>query len=107
MSHGLFQNLPGSHEMAGTQALPSEPWLMPISDRAATIVGETADELQSAVRQAARPFWLAANGLAIVLGLALTLQCATGWMTPAPRASVTVAQATPPTLSVQAASLSR
>lgn len=106
MSNGLFQNRPGSHEMAGTQALASEPWLMPISDRASA-VGRTADELQTAVRQAARPFWIAANGLCIALGLALTLQCATGWMAPAPRASVTVAQATPPTIAPQTASLSR
>lgn len=106
MSNGLFQNLPGSHEMAGTQALPSEPWLMPISDRAAAVV-RTAEDVQNAVRRAARPFWLAANGLCIALGLALTLQCASGWMAPAPRASVTVAQATPPTLAPQTASLSR
>ena len=59
------------------------------------------------MREAARPFWLAANGLAVVLGLALTLQCATGWMAPAPRASVTVAQASPPTIAPQTASLSR
>ena len=106
MSNGLFQHLPGSHEMAGTQALPSEPWLMPISDRTAA-VGRTADDVQAAVRRAARPFWLAANGLCIALGLALTLQCATGWMAPAPRAAVTVAQATPPTIAPQTASLSR
>lgn len=107
MSNGLFQNLPGSHEMAGAQSLPSEPWLLPISDRLAASAGRTSDELQSAVRQAARPFWLAANGLCIALGLALTLQCATGWMAPHPRASVTVADATPPTLAPQTASLNR
>ena len=107
MSNGLFQNRPGAHEMAGTQALPSEPWLMPISDRAAATVGRTADDVQNAVRRAARPFWLAANGLCIALGLALTLQCTTGWMAPAPRASVTVAQAAPPTIAPQTASLSR
>lgn len=107
MSNGLFQNRPGSHEMAGTQALSSEPWLLPISDRAAAAVGRTADEVQDAVRQAGRPFWLAANGLCIALGLALTLQCATGWMAPAPRASVTIAHATPPTIAPQTASLSR
>ena len=62
MSNGLFQGLPGSHEMAGIQALPTEPWLLPISDRAAEAAGKTADELQAAVRRAARPFWLAAPG---------------------------------------------
>jgi hypothetical protein len=107
MSNGLFQNLPGSHEMAGVQALPTEPWLLPISDRAADVASKTADELQAAVRRAARPFWLAANGLCIALGLALTLQCATGWMPAAPRSAVTVAQATPPTLAPQTASLQR
>ncbi len=107
MPNGLFQSLPGSHEMAGPHALASEPWLLPISDRTARAAGETAEELQKAVRRAGRPFWLAANGLCIALGLALTLQCATGWMAPAPRASVTVADATPPTIAPQTASLHR
>ena len=107
MSNGLFQNLPGSHEMAGIQALPNEPWLLPISDRAVEAASRTADEVQAAVQRAARPFWLAANGLCIALGLALTLQCATGWMPAAPRSSVTVAQATPPTIAPQTASLQR
>jgi hypothetical protein len=107
MSNGLFQSLPGSHEMAGIQAFPNEPWLMPISDRAAEAAGRTADELQAAVRRAARPFWLAANGLCIALGLALTVQCATGWTPAAPRSAVTVAQATPPTIAPQTASLQR
>ncbi|SFM54378.1 hypothetical protein [Methylobacterium pseudosasicola] len=107
MSNGLFQNLPGSHEMAGIQALPTEPWLLPISDGAAAAVTKTSEDLQAAVRQAARPFWLAANGLCIALGLALTIQCTTGW-TPTPtRSAVTVAQATPPTIAPQTASLQR
>ena len=42
MSNGLFQNLPGSHEMAGIQALPTEPWLLPISDGAAAAVTKTS-----------------------------------------------------------------
>ena len=107
MSNGLFQNLPGSHEMAGIQALPTEPWLMPISDRAAAVMSKTSEDLHAAVRQASRPFWLAANGLCIALGLALTLQCATGWMAPAPRSAVTIAQASPPTIAPQTASLQR
>ncbi|MCJ2058103.1 hypothetical protein MKL09_16250 [Methylobacterium sp. J-048] len=107
MSNGLFQNLPGSHEMAGTQALPTEPWLLPISDRAAAAVTKTSEDLHAAVRQAARPFWLAANGLCIALGLALTLQCATGWSPTPTRSAVTVAQATPPTIAPQTASLQR
>lgn len=107
MSNGLFQNLPGSNEMAGLHALPTEPWLLPISDRAVEVAGKTAEELQAAVRRAARPFWMAANGLCIALGLALVMQCATGWMPTAPRAAVTVAQATPPTIAPQTASLQR
>jgi hypothetical protein len=107
MSNGLFQHLPGSHEMASPNALPNEPWLLPITDGAAAAVDRTAEELQSAVRRAARPFWLAANGLCIALGLALTLQVSTGWMAPAPRATVSVAQATPPTIAPQQASLRR
>ncbi|XYD09367.1 hypothetical protein R1A27_01880 [Methylobacterium sp. NMS12] len=107
MSNGLFQGLPGSHEMAGAHALPTEPWLLPITDRAAEAAGKTADELQAAVRRASRPFWLAANGLCIALGLALTLQCASGWGPTAPRSAVTVAQAAPPTIAPQTASLQR
>ncbi|MGH1573959.1 hypothetical protein ACRAWG_29070 [Methylobacterium sp. P31] len=107
MSNGLFQGLPGSHEMAGVQALPNEPWLLPISDRAAEAASKTADEVQAAVRRAARPFWLAANGLCIALGLALVMQCATGWIPTAPRSAVTVAQAAPPTIAPQTASLQR
>ena len=107
MSNGLFQNLPGSHEMAGIQALPTEPWLLPISDGAAAAVTKTSEDLQAAVRRAARPFWLAANGLCIALGLALTIQCTTGWSPPPTRSAVTVAQATPPTIAPQTASLQR
>ena len=49
MSNGLFQGLPGSHEMAGAHALPTEPWLLPISDRAAEAADRksTTSELQS------------------------------------------------------------
>lgn len=106
MSNGLFQHLPGSHEMAGHFALPNEPWLMPISDRESA-ANRTADELQAAVKRASRPFWIAANGLVVALGLALTVQASTGWMGPSPRATVSVAQATPPTIAPQQASLSR
>ncbi len=87
MSNGLFQNLPGSHEMAGIQALPTEPWLLPISDRARRGGRQDRGRVAGrAVRRAARPFWLAANGLCIALGLALTLQCAAGWGPTPPRA---------------------
>jgi hypothetical protein len=106
MSNGLFHHLPGSNEMAGHYALPNEPWLMPISDRESATNG-TVDELQAAVKRAARPFWIAANGLCVALGLALTIQASTGWMAPAPHATVSVAQATPPTIAPQTASLQR
>ena len=106
MSNGLFQHLPGSNEMAGHFALPNEPWLMPISDRE-TVANRTADELQAAVKRASRPFWIAANGLVVALGLALTVQASTGWMAPAQHATVSVAQATPPTIAPQQASLQR
>ena len=106
MSNGLFQHLPGSHEMAGHFALPNEPWLMPISDRE-TAANRTADELQAAVKRASRPFWIAANGLCVALGLARTIQASTGWMTPAQHSTVSVAQATPPTIAPQTASLQR
>ncbi|MCJ2015088.1 hypothetical protein [Methylobacterium sp. J-076] len=106
MSNGLFQHLPGSNEMAGHYALPNEPWLMPISDREAG-TNRTAEELQAAVKRASRPFWIAANGLCVALGLALTLQAGMGWMGPAQHPTVSVAQATPPTIAPQQASLQR
>lgn len=105
MSTGPFQCLPGSHEMSGADALPSEPWLLPITDREAA-ASVAAGTLNLAVRKAARPFWIAANALCVALGLLLTVQCATGWMSPAvPRATGPVAAATPPTLAPQQAAL--
>ena len=104
MSIGPFQNLPGSHEMSVADALSTEPWLLPISDDGpAKPLSDVA--LRQAVRKASRPFWMAANGLAAAMALALTLQAATGFMNP-PRASVgPVADATPPTIAVQKAAM--
>ena len=104
MSIGPFQSLPGSHEMTMVNALPNEPWLLPISDRAAPLPEADAN-LASAVRRAARPFWLAANALCVALGLMLTVQCATGWMSPASRDTGPVAAVSgPPTIGAQTAS---
>jgi hypothetical protein len=106
MSNGLFQHLPGSNEMAGHFALPNEPWLLPISDKE-TASDRSDDELLAAVKRASRPFWLAANGLCVALGLALMLQASTGWMAPIHTGTVSVAQASPPTIAPQQASLQR
>ena len=48
-----------------------------------------------------------ALNLCIALGLALTIQCTTGWSPTPTRSAVTVAQATPPTIAPQTASLQR
>lgn len=107
MSIGPFQNLPGSHEMHGAEALSNEPWLLPISDDPAA-KSMTEAELQQAVRKASRPFWLAANGIGVAMALALTLQATTGFLAapPSSHAVGPVAVATPPTLAVQKASFS-
>jgi len=104
MSNGLFQNLPGAHEMGAANALPNEPWLLPISDRIAAV--PASDDLMAGVRRSARPFAIAANALCAVLALLLTAQVATGWVgSPSHPATGQIADATPPTLAVEKAAL--
>lgn len=103
MSIGLFQNLPGAHEMGGADTLANEPWLLPISDSHPVKDPLSAEAITQAVRNAARPFWMAANGLGVALALALTLVCTTGWMSSAPHISGPVAEASPPTIAVEKA----
>ncbi|MDV2982931.1 UNVERIFIED_CONTAM: hypothetical protein Q9R58_01300 [Methylobacteriaceae bacterium AG10] len=106
MSIAPFQRLPGSSENWGADALSIEPWLMPITDRESRDE-TTTDALVSAVRQSSRRFWIAANALCAGLALLLTAQIATDWSSPVAR-PVTghqVADATPPTLPVEKASL--
>lgn len=106
MSIAPFQRLPGSSENWGADALCAEPWLMPISDRAPRDES-TTDALVKAVRQSSRRFWIAANTLCAALALLLTAQIATDWSSPVAR-PVTghqVADATPPTIAVEKASL--
>ncbi|MCJ2042381.1 hypothetical protein MKK70_03955 [Methylobacterium sp. E-041] len=74
MLTGPFQRLPGSSE--GWQSLAHEPWLLPISDAAS----EQASDVGIAVRRAARPLWIAANGLCFALALLLAAETSTGWM---------------------------
>ncbi len=106
MSAGLFQTVPGAHEMTGASGLANEPWLLPISDRAPP-VAETPDLIAQAVRKASRRLFLAANTLGAALVLLLTVQIATDW-----RGAVTnpgtnqIADATPPTIGVEKANLS-
>jgi hypothetical protein len=106
MSIAPFQRLPGSSENWGADALSAEPWLMPISDRVSRDE-TTADALMSAVKQSSRRFWIAANALCAVLALLLTAQVATDWNSPVARPAATgqVADASPPTLAVEKASL--
>lgn len=74
MLTGPFQRLPGSSE--GWNTLAHEPWLLPITDAASAAGADVA----LAVRKAARPFWIAANGLALALALLLAAETSTGWM---------------------------
>ncbi|MBO1019634.1 hypothetical protein IPV08_06590 [Methylobacterium sp. SD274] len=106
MSAGLFQNLPGAHEMGSVHALPSEPWLLPISDGKEPAL-KTTDDILLAVRQSARPFQIAANALMVLLLVAVTAQIAMGWggSTVAPHANSHVADASPPTLPIEKASM--
>lgn len=106
MSIGLLQTLPGSRETGGAEMLANEPWLLPITDGAPARETDAADAMSEAVRRAAKPFWLAANGLGLVMALALTLQATTGWMNPTASVASTgpVADATPPTIAVHKAS---
>lgn len=106
MSSGLFQNLPGAHEMGGLQALPSEPWLLPISDRIAS-VSMDADRLEASVRLSARPFQRAAQALVAALLFMLTIQISVDLMTAQPphRTTGQIADATPPELLVSKAAL--
>lgn len=106
MSSGLFQNLPGAHEMGGVHALPSEPWLLPISDGEA-LRTDASDDLLRSVQQAAKPFRIAAHALIAALVLMLSAQIASDWMVAAPTQHGThqVADATPPTLPVTRAAL--
>ena len=87
MLTGPFQRLPGSSE--GWQSLANEPWLLPISDAASA----PAADVGLAVRRAARPLWIAANGLCFALALLLAAETSTGWMSgghvaPAPKTVV-------------------
>ncbi|GJE18613.1 hypothetical protein [Methylobacterium marchantiae] len=107
MSAGLFQNLPGAHEMGSAYALPSEPWLLPISDGKEP-APKTTDDVLLAVRRSARPFRIAANALMALLFVAVTAQIAMGWGGSAvapPSATSHVADASPPTLPVEKASM--
>ena len=106
MSIGSFQHLPGAHEMGGGNALPTEPWLLPISDRAPEAAASASDALQNAVRTASRKLWLAANALCAVLALLLTAQIATDWRSPVGNpATGQIADASPPTLAAERAAL--
>ncbi|KQU31955.1 hypothetical protein ASG63_15775 [Methylobacterium sp. Leaf94] len=106
MSSGLFQNLPGAHEMGGLQALPSEPWLLPISDRMDAATTDT-DRLEATVRLSVRPFQRAANALMAALLLLLSVQICADLMnarTPHPTTNQ-IADATPPDMPVTKATL--
>ncbi len=106
MSAGLFQTVPGAHEMSGANALANEPWLLPISDRTAP-AAETPDMIAQAVRKASRRLFLAANTLGAALVLLLTAQIATDWRGGASNPGTgQIADATPPTIAVEKANLS-
>lgn len=104
MSNGLFQNLPGAHEMGSANALASEPWLLPISDK--IVAAPVTDDLMAGVRQSARPFTIAANALGAVLALLLAAQVSTGFVGSGSHpATGQIADASPPTIAVEKAAL--
>lgn len=107
MSTGPFQTDYGSYRVGGDYGLPSEPWLLPITDeapRAASVAEE--DSLSAGVRLASRKVWLTANALCAVLALLLSAQIATDWGSAVSRPTTgQVAEATPPTIAVEKASL--
>lgn len=73
MLNGPFQGL-GSSEGWTVH----EPWLLPISDGIETKAAESAPA--DTVRAAARPLFIAANGLALALALLLAAETSTGWI---------------------------
>lgn len=120
MSTGLFQNLPGAHEMGGASALPSEPWLLPISDGPGPLPGplpgqasDATDALLLSVRNAARPARIAANALMALLFVMVLGQIAKDRFGAAPAhttagqlaAAEQVADAAPAAMPVSKASL--
>jgi hypothetical protein len=92
--------------MGGLQALPSEPWLLPISDRMDSAKTD-ADRLEAAVRLSVRPLQRAANALMAALLLLLSVQIGADWIntrTPHPTTGQ-IADATPPDMPVTKATL--
>ncbi|MGV7034460.1 hypothetical protein [Methylobacterium symbioticum] len=83
MLNGPFQGL-GSSEGWTVH----EPWLLPITDGAALKTPDAAPSAADTVRSAARPLFLAANGLALALALLLAAETSTGWMGGTPAAPV-------------------
>ena len=79
MSRGLFQNLPGTHEGAGSNALPTEPWLLPICDRAVP-AGEHKNAQLAKVYVTSRGFRIAMHSLVAALFLIVMIQIATNGM---------------------------
>lgn len=120
MSTGLFQNLPGAHEMGGASALPSEPWLLPISDGPGPLPGplpgpasDATDALLLSVSNAARPARIAANALMALLFVMVLGQIAKDRFGAAPAHTIAgqlaaaeqVADAAPAAMPVSKASL--
>ena len=88
MLTGPFQRL-GSSE-----GWTDSAWLLPVTDGLDTKASATAEMAALTVRRAARPLWIAANGLCLALALLLATETATGWMGgSAPPAKVKVAVA--------------
>ena len=106
MSTGLFQNLPGAHEIGSSQGSLGSASALPISDGKEPAL-KTTDDVLLAVRQSARPFQIAANALMVLLLVAVTAQIAMGWGGSglAPHAHSHVADASPPTLPIEKASM--
>lgn len=106
MSSGPFQNLPGSGEMGGSGAFPTEPWLLPISDHVAD-TGVPTDAQWRSVHRPSRFSRVAMHALIATLLLMMAGGIGAGWMgAGSPKRSThQVADAKPPIIPTSKASL--
>lgn len=106
MSSGPFQNLPGSGEMGGSGAFPTEPWLLPISDHEAD-TGARTDALLRSVRRSSRSSRIAMNALIAILVLVIAGGIGADWTSTGSvkRSTHQVANAKPPIIPTAKVSL--
>ena len=106
MSRGPFQNLPGSGEMAGSSAFPTEPWLLPISDHEAD-TGVRTDAFSRSAHSSSRSSRVAMHALIATLLLMIAGGIGADWMSSGSvkRSTHQVADAKPPIIPTSKVSL--